>query len=112
MKTTHTATTHTEWAQVIDTATQEGRLYHFNGGQAYIKELFLVTDENKIMTMGVERLLVVDMTQDTPEVTLHDGDFSANYFSNNHPQPTDRESLVPFYKKVDERKLSLVRNEG
>lgn len=98
MKTTHTATTHTEWAQVIDTATQEGRLYHFNGGQAYMKE--------------ADALLIVDMTQETPEVTLHEGEFATNYFDNNHPQPTDREPLVPFYAKVDERKLSLARNEN
>jgi hypothetical protein len=97
-----TTATHTESAQIIDMATREGRLYHFNGGQAYIR--YFSTDSNV--------LLIIDMTKETPEFTYHRDEFATNYFNNNHPQPTDRESLVPFYKKVDERKLSLVRNEG
>ena len=87
-----TATTHTQSAQLIDDATREGRLYHFNGGQAYIK-----ASEDDV-------LLIIDMTQETPDFTYHYGEFASNYFRNNYPQPTDREPLVPFYAEVDKRK--------
>jgi hypothetical protein len=86
-----TATTHTQSAEIIDEATREGRLYHFNGGQAYIK-------------VSEEVLLVIDMTKETPEFTYHHGEFATNYFRNNYPQPTDKASLVPFYAEVDKRK--------
>jgi hypothetical protein len=88
-----TATTHTEAAELIDEATHEGRLYHFNGGQAYIK----ASDDDV--------LLIIDMTQGTPDFTYHYGEFASNYLRNNNPQPTDRASLVPFYAEVDKRKL-------
>lgn len=84
--------THTESAQLIDEATREGRLYHFNGAQAYIK-----ASEDDV-------LLVIDMAQAMPDFTYHYGEFASNYFRNNNPQPTDRESLVPFYSEVDKRK--------
>lgn len=88
-----TATTHTQAAQLIDDATREGRLYHFNGGQAYIK-----ASEDDV-------LLIIDMTQETPDFSYKYGENASNYFRNNYPQPTDRAPLVPFYAEVDKRKL-------
>lgn len=88
-----TATTHTEAAQLIDDATREGRLYHFNGAQAYIK-----ASEDDV-------LLIIDMAQKEPDFTYHYGEFATNYFREYHPQPTNRKPLVPFYAEVDKRKL-------
>lgn len=92
---TTTAMTHTQAAQLIDKATQDGCLYHFNGGQAYIR----VSEYNV--------LLIIDMTKETPEFTYRHNEFASNYFRNNHPVATDRESLVPFYTEVDKRKVTF-----
>lgn len=103
MNKTHTATTHSEWAKVIDTSAQEGRLYHFNGGQAYIEE--------------AGALLIVDMTKTPcPTFSYNTGDFASNYFGLYDPKGASdiitESPLTPFYTKWEERNLLLARNEG
>jgi len=83
--------THQEWAQVIDQSAIEGRLYHFNGGQAYLK-------------VG-EELLVVDMSQTPlPIFQYHSGDFASNYFASCSPVSASERiaenPLTPFYSTV------------
>lgn len=73
MNTTHTATTHIEWAQVIDQSAQEGRLYHFNGAQAYLRD--------------GDDLIIVDMSQQpSPHVSVNTGEFASNYFGAYDPR--------------------------
>ena len=49
--------------QMIDQAAIEDRLYHHNGGQAYIR-----------MSLNPEVLMIIDHSlANRPEVTLHDG---------------------------------------
>jgi len=94
MNTTNTATTHTEWAQVIDKSAQEGMLYHFNGGQAYMRD--------------GDDLIIVDMTQTPlPSVSRNTGEFADNYFANYDPrwqsERIAQSPLTPFYAEWQER---------
>ena len=60
--------THIQALELIDIAANEDRLYHHNGGQAYIR-----------MSMDSQVLMIIDHTMaDRPEVTLHDG---TSYFA-------------------------------
>lgn len=82
---------HKEWAQVIDQSAIDGKLYHFNGGQAYLK-------------VG-EELLVVDMSQTPlPIFQYHSGDFASNYFASYSPVSASERiaenPLTPFYSNI------------
>jgi hypothetical protein len=58
----HTLTT-LQALELVDHAANENRLYHHNGGQAYIR-----------VSMDSNALMIIDHTMvDRPEVTLHDG---------------------------------------
>ena len=73
--TTETTLSHSDWAKVIDQSALESRLYHFNGGQAYLRA-------------GVDNkeLLVVDMTlSPTPTFNYYQGEIAETYFANNDP---------------------------
>jgi hypothetical protein len=48
--------------ELIDIAAQENRLYHHNGGQAYIR-----------VTMDSNVLMVIDHSSITPTIDLYDG---------------------------------------
>lgn len=49
--------------ELIDIAAKENRLYHHNGGQAYIR-----------LSMDSNALMIIDHTMaNKPEITLHDG---------------------------------------
>lgn len=63
--------THSEWAKEIDQAARENRLYHFNGGQAYLQ-------------VGGQ-LLVVDMSMKPVQHVYYNDGFAANYFATNSP---------------------------
>ena len=60
-------------AELIDSAAMEDRLYHFNGGQSYIK----ISNVSDV-------LMVIDTsTTDGAEITLHDGtDYFKTYAQN------------------------------
>lgn len=89
MKTT--TATHTESAQLIDEAAREGRLYHFNGGQAYIG-------------IDSETLLIIDMTQEVPDFKHYADAFGKNYMSLNSPvefsEKIAKNPLTPFYQNL------------
>ena len=65
--------THMQAAELIDSAAMEDRLYHFNGGQSYIK----ISNVSDV-------LMVIDTsTLDGAEITLHDGtDYFKTYAQN------------------------------
>ena len=63
--------THSEWAKEIDQAARENRLYHFNGGQAYIQ-------------VGGQ-LLIVDMSMKPVQHVYYNDGFAANYFATYSP---------------------------
>lgn len=48
--------------ELIDLAANENRLYHHNGGQAYIR-----------VSMDSNVLMIIDHTMNTPEIGLYDG---------------------------------------
>lgn len=48
--------------EIINTAAQDWRLYHYNGGQAYIR-----------LTSGVDALLVIDHTTFPIQASVLDG---------------------------------------
>lgn len=55
--------THLQAAELIDSAAMEDRLYHFNGGQSYLK----ISNVSNV-------LMVIDTSRaDKVEVSLHDG---------------------------------------
>jgi hypothetical protein len=55
--------THVQALELIDVAAQENRLYHHNGGQAYIR-----------VSMSLNVLMIIDHTRaHHPEITFHDG---------------------------------------
>lgn len=55
--------THLQAAELIDSAAMEDRLYHFNGGQSYIK----ISNVSNV-------LMVIDTSyMDNVQVSLHDG---------------------------------------
>lgn len=55
--------TYMQSLELIDLAAQENRLYHHNGGQAYIR-----------VSMDLNVLMVIDHTRaNRADVTLHDG---------------------------------------
>ena len=55
--------THVQALELVDHAANENRLYHYNGGQAYIR-----------VSMDSNALMIIDHTSvNKPEVTLHDG---------------------------------------
>lgn len=61
--------TYMQSLELIDLAAKEDRLYHHNGGQAYIR-----------MSMDLNVLMIVDHTSaNRAKVTLHDG---TEYFKN------------------------------
>ena len=89
--TTETIPSHSDWARVIDRSALEGRLYHFNGGQAYLRA-------------GVDNqeLLVVDMTSSpTPTFNYYRDEFADRYFASNDPygisKTVSENPLAPFY---------------
>jgi hypothetical protein len=60
--------THVQALELIDIAANEDRLFHHNGGQAYIR----ISNDSNV-------LIVIDHTMaNRPQVTLHDG---TNYFA-------------------------------
>ncbi len=48
--------------QLVDLAANEDRLYHHNGGQAYIR-----------LSFDSQVLMIIDHTGLTPEISVHDG---------------------------------------
>lgn len=59
--------THVQALELIDIAAMEDRLYHYNGGQAYIR-----------VSMMAEVLMIIDHTSvNNPVIGLYDG---AKYF--------------------------------
>jgi len=57
------STTYIQHLELIDIAAQENRVYHYNGGQAYIR-----------VAVGSNVLMVIDHTIITrPTIELHDG---------------------------------------
>ena len=59
----HNLFTYMDSLQMIDVAAKEDRLYHHNGGQAYIR-----------IAMDLNALMVIDHTRaNRPRITLHDG---------------------------------------
>jgi hypothetical protein len=79
--------THSEWAKEIDQAALENRLYHFNGGQAY-------------MQVGGQ-LLIVDMSMKPVQHVYYNDGFAANYFATNSPREASKRivenPLAEFY---------------
>jgi hypothetical protein len=59
----HNSFTYMESLEMIDAAAREDRLYHHNGGQAYIR-----------MSMDLDVLMIVDHTSaNRARISLHDG---------------------------------------
>jgi hypothetical protein len=59
----HTSFTYVESLQMIDVAAEDDRLYHHNGGQAYIR-----------VSMDLDILMIIDHTYNNrTNITLHDG---------------------------------------
>jgi hypothetical protein len=59
----HNALTYMESLELIDAAARENRLYHHNGGQAYIR-----------VSMDLNVLMIVDHTSaNRARISLHDG---------------------------------------
>ena len=54
--------THIQALELIDQAANENRLYHHNGGRAYIR-----------VSMDSNALLIIDHTRLTPEIDMMDG---------------------------------------
>ncbi len=80
--------------ELIDIAAKENRLWHYNGGQAYVR----MNDASNV-------LMVIDHTRDSriPEIVLCDGtEYFSQYagaqysYSQRH---RDGESLVEFFSK-------------
>jgi hypothetical protein len=59
-------TTLTQAFELIDTAAEENKLYHYNGGQAYIR-----------VSLDSTVLMVIDHTRNQPTIEISDG---TNYF--------------------------------
>jgi hypothetical protein len=59
-------TTHEQAYKIIDNAAQQNTLYHYNGGQAYIR-----------YSMDSDMLVIIDHTSLNPKIEISDG---ANYF--------------------------------
>lgn len=81
----------TQALEFIDIAANENRLYHHNGGQAYIR-----------ISMDSNALMVIDHTRHTPEIDMCDGTeyFKAypNYHFEHSKRLRDHGSLAQWYK--------------
>jgi|GEM_PF-4700056 len=53
---------HYQAAKIIEQAANEERIYHYNGGQVYIR-----------LYLGNSALLIIDHTQEEIHASLHDG---------------------------------------
>lgn len=86
--------------ELIDHAANENRIYHYNGGQAYIR-----------VSMDSNVLMIIDHTTTMSEISVHDGTEYFNSYKNNNIEHSRRlreqGPLVQWYLNQKTNKVTV-----
>lgn len=91
---------HVQALELIDLAANENRLYHHNGGQAYIR-----------VSMDLNTLMVIDHTSHKPDIRFYDGTeyfkLYSHYNSSHSARLREHGSLAEWYKTAYPERIAV-----